>query len=84
MEHAAAAAFQVNRVADQASTHLRDLTDVWHNNGDKESVFLPDLSNRKYSHEYSQSGKKPTACKLNACTYLSARTVCLPKVKPVY
>ena len=62
---------------------------LWHNNGDKKSVCLPpmhtDPSSRKCSHEYEfydQTSMKCTARKLNACTYLSARTSCLPKVKP--
>ena len=39
MEHAAAAV-QVNGQADWASAHVRDLTNLWHNSGDKESVCL--------------------------------------------
>ena len=39
------------------------------------------ISSRKCSHNILC--RKSTAGKLNACTYLSARTGCLPKVKPV-
>ena len=30
----------VSRLANEASTHPRDLTNLWHNHGDKESVPL--------------------------------------------
>ena len=36
----AAAAVQVSGLAYEASTHLKDLTNLWHNNGGKESVRL--------------------------------------------
>ena len=39
MEHDAAAV-QDNGLADWASSHLRALTDLWHNSSDKKSVCL--------------------------------------------
>ena len=72
----AAAAVQVNVFPDQASTHLRDLKNLWQTMVTKslcDCCQCTLILSRICSHNILY--RNPTAGKLNARTYLSARTV---------